>query len=387
MVRAETSYRKFDSLDEVSSVRVLLVSGIYPPDIGGPATFIPQLRSALMDRGHMPIVVTLGNQLDLSRKNGVYKIPRSLPIPFRFVVLVLLLLLIGFRSKFIYANGLHEEAGIANFLLRKKSIAKVVGDPIWEKARNNRTTNLEIREFNLSKRKRIEKIRVKTLAFSLRQFSEIHCPSRELVQILNGWSNKLLPEYRPNGVIVNGSDGEITTEKEFDLITVSRLVPWKNIDKLIGSIEGTHLSLAVIGVGPDEKILRNQAQGMKNRVTFLGSKNQSEITTLMMKSKIFVQISSYEGQSFSMLQAMSLGIPVVVSDIPGNSEVVSNNINGVILKELNSTAIKSALLNLSGNDQLLNNIGAAGKFRIISDFNLTKQFNTLIAQIEDLDNS
>lgn len=363
-------------------MRVLLVSGIYPPDIGGPATFIPQLRSALMDRGHIPIVVTLGNQLDLSRKNGIYKIPRSLPIPFRFIVLLLTILFIGFRSKFIYANGLHEEAGIANFLLRKKSIAKVVGDPIWEKARNNRTTNMEILEFNWSKKKRVERLRLNLLVFSLRQFSKIHCPSKELVQILTYWSGRISPEYRPNGVVLTEFESKRLPEKEFDLITVSRLVPWKNIDKLIRSIEGTQLSLAIIGVGPDENLLRNQAKNLKNKVSFLGSMSQSEITTLMMKSRIFVQLSSYEGQSFSLLQAMSLEIPVVISDIPGNAEVVSNNIDGVILENLNDETIKSAILTLSENEEFYYKIGSAGKLRVATEFNLTSQLSALISQIE-----
>jgi glycosyltransferase involved in cell wall biosynthesis len=363
-------------------VRVLLVSGIYPPDIGGPATFIPQLRSALMDRGHIPIVVTLGNQLDLSRKNGIYKIPRSLPIPFRFIVLLFLILFLGSGSKFIYANGLHEEAGIANFLLRKKSIAKVVGDPIWEKARNNRTTNMEILEFNWSKKERVERLRLKLLVFSLQQFSEIHCPSKELVKILANWSEKISPEYRPNGVVFTEIESKNLRENEFDLITVSRLVPWKNIDKLLRSIEGTQLSLAIIGAGPDEDLLRNQAKNLKNKISFLGSKSQSEITRLMMKSRIFVQLSSYEGQSFSLLQAMSLEIPVVISDIPGNTEVVSNSIDGIILKNLNEDTIKSALLTLSENEKLHSKIGTAGKLRVYNDFNLTTQLKALISQIE-----
>jgi glycosyltransferase involved in cell wall biosynthesis len=363
-------------------VRVLLVSGIYPPDIGGPATFIPQLRSALMDRGHIPIVVTLGNKLDLSRKNGIYKIPRTLPIPFRSATLFLLILVIGFRSKFIYANGLHEETGIANYLLRKKSIAKVVGDPIWEKARNNRTTNLEIMEFNWSKKKRVEKLRLNLLVFSLQQFSKIHCPSKELVQILNHWSGRISPEYRPNGVVLTKIENKELKQIDYDLVTVSRLVPWKNIDKLLRSIEGTQLSLAIVGSGPDENLLRNNARNLKNKVSFLGSKGQSEITALMMKSRIFVQLSSYEGQSFSLLQAMSLGLPVVISDIPGNTEVVSNNIDGIILENLNEEVIKSSLLKLSNNEELYYKIGSAGKLRVFNDFNLTSQLTALISQIE-----
>lgn len=374
--------KKLDQLDQVSFVRILLVSGIYPPDIGGPATFMPQLRTALLERGHAPIVLTLGNKLELNPENRIYKIPRNLPIPIRFGVLVFFIFVLGLRSEFIYVNGLHEEAGLANSLLRKKSIAKVVGDPIWEKARNKRATNLEILEFNKSKKTSSERLRLKLLVFSLRQFSEIHCPSTELVQILSSWSVKLAPEYRPNGVMITELEDEKSQAKEFDLITVSRLVPWKNIEKILAGIKGTNLSLAIIGTGPDEKSLRKLALSLENRVSFLGSKNQSEITSLMVKSRIFVQLSSYEGQSFSLLQAMSLGLPVVISDIPGNTEVVSNCQDGIILKDLQEETIKSTLVELSENEELHRRIGASGRLRVVNNFNLKSQFDTLISQIE-----
>jgi glycosyltransferase involved in cell wall biosynthesis len=190
------------------------------------------------------------------------------------------------------------------------------------------------------------------------------------------------PEYHPNGVVLTKIENKKLMQKEFDLVTVSRLVPWKNIDKLLQSIEGTQLSLAIVGSGPDENLLRNNARNLKNKVSFLGSKSQSEITALMMKSRIFVQLSSYEGQSFSLLQAMSLGLPVVISDIPGNTEVVSNNIDGIILENLNEEVIKSSLLKLSNNEELYYKIGSAGKLRVFNDFNLTSQLTALISQIE-----
>jgi glycosyltransferase involved in cell wall biosynthesis len=182
--------------------------------------------------------------------------------------------------------------------------------------------------------------------------------------------------------MITAVEDDKSQTKEFDLVTVSRLVPWKNIEKILAAIKGTNLSLAIIGTGPDEKVLRKSALNLENRVSFLGSKNQSEITKLMIKSGIFVQLSSYEGQSFSLLQAMSLGLPVVISDIPGNTEVVSNYQDGIILKDLQEETIKSTLVELSENQELHHRIGANGRLRVVKDFNLNNQFNTLISQIE-----
>lgn len=74
-------------------MRILLVSGIYPPDVGGPANFIPKLANYLLASGHTPTVVTLGNQntIELSDGYKVIRIKRNLPkiirIPLVFFVL------------------------------------------------------------------------------------------------------------------------------------------------------------------------------------------------------------------------------------------------------------------------------------------------------------
>jgi hypothetical protein len=49
------------------------------------------------------------------------------------------------------ANGLHEEAGIATLFGSRALVAKIVGDPIWERYRNSRKTKVTISEFQTTK--------------------------------------------------------------------------------------------------------------------------------------------------------------------------------------------------------------------------------------------
>ena len=64
-------------------MRVVIVTGIYPPDIGGPATHASDLRDALLERGHRVVVLTLGEAADVTREPGLVRWPRSWPWPRR----------------------------------------------------------------------------------------------------------------------------------------------------------------------------------------------------------------------------------------------------------------------------------------------------------------
>jgi hypothetical protein len=46
------------------ALRILIITGIFPPDIGGPATYVPQIATALASLGHQVTVLTLSDQLD-----------------------------------------------------------------------------------------------------------------------------------------------------------------------------------------------------------------------------------------------------------------------------------------------------------------------------------
>lgn len=90
--------------------------------------------------------------------------------------------------------------------------------------------------------------------------------------------------------------------------------------------ERTNLRFAIAGAGPDEALLKDLAASLKiPNVTFYGSLSASELQSLRSRSHIYVSASRSDGSSVSLLEAMSEGIPVVASDIPGNREWVHGN--------------------------------------------------------------
>ena len=123
----------------ILAFKVLIVTGIFPPDIGGPATYIPQLACALAERGHEIKVLTLSDHLgydDTHYPFPVVRLQRRLFKPWRWLCTVAKLIRMGRDANILYVNGLFLESWAASVFLRKPTVQKVVGDFAWERATN-----------------------------------------------------------------------------------------------------------------------------------------------------------------------------------------------------------------------------------------------------------
>ena len=112
------------------------------------------------------------------------------------------------------------------------------------------------------------------------------------------------------------------------MITASRLVPWKNLELVIRLAKACNTQLTILGDGPLRDELENFAQKIGADVKFLGNQSQELMKSFFQRAKLFVLLSDYEGMSFALLQAMASGCVPVVSQIPGNMELVTNGVEG-----------------------------------------------------------
>ena len=134
-----------------TSRKILGVSGIYPPDIGGPATYVPQICEQLVRDGYTVSVVSLEDETTNGRVNEPWKrtfISRKHNKIFRVLLTITTLLKESAGCNAVFANGLYEEVGVLK-LFRPKIhfIAKIVGDPIWERLRNRGLTTVTLEDF------------------------------------------------------------------------------------------------------------------------------------------------------------------------------------------------------------------------------------------------
>jgi glycosyltransferase involved in cell wall biosynthesis len=315
-------------------VKILLISGIYPPDDGGPAKFMPQFATHLVSQGHQVKVITL---TDEKRDKSEFQYPvkfikRSLPRPIRMIITTLHIFKSALRNDLIFSNGLYEETGIAVRLTRTPTLGKIVGDSVWERSRNSGKTTLTIEAFNNSKSGGFQR---KLLGFALNGFSEIITPSQQLAGFVKQWGISKPVSVIPNGVQILGMTNQ---SKEFDLVTVSRLVPWKNVDLLIRIVAKKNLKLCIMGDGPENLKLRTLATELNAQVTFTGALAQDKVSQQVAKAKYFVLLSTYEGMSFALLEALGAGIPAIVSNAAGNVVVIQNSLNGYVVDISNEIA-------------------------------------------------
>ena len=310
-------------------MKVLLTTGIYPPDIGGPATFVPKLAEHLVSEGNKCALISLKPE-NFCRKPTNYKLTlvNRFRLPIRFALCTFLIMFQAARTECVFSNGLYLESATALRIMRKRSVAKIVGDPIWERERNRGLTNLPLLEFQHSKLTVWNRVLRFAYKIALDSYSLIVCPSEELVRVVSSWGVSSPVICIPNGVDLQSP---IYADKFYDLIYVGRLVKWKNVDKVIQISAANHLSTAIIGTGPLEAELKALSTSINSNCSFLGEISKDQVIKYLNNSKFFILLSQYEGLSFALLEAMSCGLPVIVSDAKGNTDVVTDSFDGLIV--------------------------------------------------------
>ena len=348
-------------------MKMVLISGIYRPEIGGPATYIPLLAENLMALKHNVEIVTLKDSSAAKQNEPwpVNYINRDQFLFIRFLKTVALILTRIKSVDVIFANGLFQETAIASLLLRKRSVAKIVSDPVWDRALNKNENPLGVVEFNSSSLNFKHKLQRLFLRWSLNRFNVVTCPSIQLKNIIENWGVYRPIEFIPNGVLLVTDK---SADSDFDLVTVSRLISLKNIDKMIRASLKTNVSVAVVGSGPEEYNLRKLATSLGAKVTFFGQLDKNEINKILLRSKIYLNLSDHEGLSFSLLEAMSSGLPSIVSNIEGNMNVITDGRNGIVVNAKDENQLINAIKTLidSPSDRL--KFGQAARLKIESEY-------------------
>lgn len=150
-------------------------------------------------------------------------------------------------------------------------------------------------------------------------------------------------------------------DQDIVLITVCKLIPRKRVGDLIRVLErcGENIKLWIIGAGIQEASLRELAsKHARDRVTFLGFKNQTELPKILSSADLFVLASGEETWGLVANEAMACGLPVLISDRCGCASdlVVANQTGSTFLcGDLGSLSQK--IKRLAGAPQALRAMG------------------------------
>jgi glycosyltransferase involved in cell wall biosynthesis len=316
--------------------KFLVITGIYPPDSGGPARFAIEFRDWLSLKKVEVQVITYSDCDVWNRSeidSSVFKVSRNLPLPTRFLKFVHQVGKLLSRNQGVLVAGAFIETYLASLIYRFSYIAKVPGDIVWERARNNKSTNLDIEEYqsqSLSLKYRMFRI---LYSKSLKRAQIVVVPSLGLYNLCLKWGvsdSKLKLIY--NSVETTTRATRPLTPKEFNLITVCRLVPWKGVDELITYAAKRKLRLLVVGNGPEKAQLETLAQSLNADVTFEGEVPHHQVVELLLKSDLFVLNSYYEGLPHALVEARGAGVLSIGRAGTGSAEVINDNQDGFLIR-------------------------------------------------------
>jgi glycosyltransferase involved in cell wall biosynthesis len=201
----------------------------------------------------------------------------------------------------------------------------------------------------------------------------------KVVKLINGVDTE---RFYP----VENNNQKLALKKRFNLPedkvligTVGRLAPEKNYQMLLGAFAicsqkccETQMHLVFIGDGPLREglqVLRDKLN-LEDHVTFLGE--QYAIHSILPMIDIFALSSSTEGTSISLLEAQSCGIPAVVTDVGGNSQVIAHEDTGFLCVLNDELMMADFFLLLASDSQRLNSMGVLARRRVVENFSLTK---------------
>tara|TARA_Y100000817_G_scaffold51425_1_gene37187 strand:+ start:1478 stop:2590 length:1113 start_codon:yes stop_codon:yes gene_type:complete len=357
-------------------VNILITTGIYPPDVGGPARFVPLIAEKLSNKNNVK-VITLSQDLSILDKPDyqVVRILRRQNKFIRFFKTVFQIVKFGRKSDVIFINGLWLETYIANLFIRKNTIRKIVGDPVWEKYYSKYKVIEEFDEFQ-SKKYNISIELYKFLRnVSIKSVNTIIVPSNHLSNFIKniGFSGNLIQ-------INNGTKKSTDIEKIYDennFLIVSRLVRHKNIDLIIRSFNdlkkqnSLDFKLNIIGEGPEYKKIKNLIEqfNLSDSISLVGSKFGNELEEYYKNSNYFLQMSSYEGMPHSILEAMNHKLIVIASKHGGNYELIGNNDFGYIVESLETGHITDSIKNAIYDNQN-QTLASKGKNLVNQEYNI-----------------
>lgn len=319
-------------------MNILITVGIFPPDIGGPASFVPKISNFLVENGHNVKIICLsevGNN-HIEDNLDVIRIRRSNSLPIRWLKTIYQIVKNGRNSDLIFVNGLGVESAIAALMLKKKLIRKIVGDPVWERAYNQKKTIESFDEFQNNKHSFLIEVQKLLRNWSVNSAEVVITPSDHLKNFVSelGFNNEILKIN--NGVDITDIKRTNVHKADINLLIISRLVIQKNINIVIEAMElldNKNVKLSIIGEGGEFNKLEGVIHelNLQNRVQLLGKIDNNKISQFLLTADIFIQASDYEGLPHSVLEAINYEIPILSTEVGGCKDLLNDGERGFII--------------------------------------------------------
>ena len=348
-------------------MNVLVVSGIWPPDVGGPASHAPEVADYLLAHGHRPHVLVTADQAPAAAPYPVDWVSRSLPPGVRHVRAVARIASLARRADVVYTTGMFGRSGAGSLLARTPYVLKLTADPAFERARRRGLHGGSIAEFQRTRGAATLPLRVARDQIA-RRAAHIVCPSAYLRELAVGWGVPpervdVLPNPAPDVSQVPSRDDlrALWNLQGPTLVFVGRLTAQKSLDLAIAAAAGAGVALVIAGDGPDREALKRLGHAR-----FVGALPRSEALGLLRAADASILSSGWENFPHAVVEALAVGTPVIATAAGGVAEVVHDGQNGLLVPPGDGEALTAAVRRAFSEPGLLDRLRASAAESVAS---------------------
>ncbi|MDG1498857.1 MAG: glycosyltransferase family 4 protein [Planctomycetota bacterium] len=364
-------------------MRILITSPVFPPDLGGPAVYVPSAAKFFVDAGHEVEVLAFCSE------------PKVSGFPFKVTTISRGNLLWRYVKAFWFVfrearkvDVVYVQEHIALFhvlgarLARKPVVIRIMVDGAWEISHrfgligDDSINTFETKDYGF----KVKLIRAVQLFWWKRVYRIIACSDflrwipikrygiseEKCLRVHNAYNG-------PSVEDVTETQSEARTELGLEadkryVLTICRLVVWKGVDfiqrALVDLPKDVHLLVAGDGELQEQWTALSTELGIEDRVTFLGNVPHARIPLYIRAASLFVLNSEYEGLSHTLLEVASLGTPIVCTGVCGNPEVVEHEVNGLLVQPKSPEELGPAMMRVLDDPALAQRFVEAGLIKM-----------------------
>jgi glycosyltransferase involved in cell wall biosynthesis len=350
-------------------VKVLIVTGIWPPDVGGPASHAPELATHLLSRDHKVEVVTTADAAPAPKPYRVSWISRANPVGVRHARVAEKVRSRAHGADVVYATSMIGRAALGAWVARRPLVIKLTTDEAYERALRRGLYDGDMDEFQaFDGGPRIAALRRSRNA-ALSRAIRVICPSAYLRDIAVSWGvpperTLVIPNPAPELPRLPARE---EARAAFGIVGptlafAGRIGRQKSLDvglEAIARVAG--VALLIAGDGPERARLERRVDDLQvgARARFLGSLPREEVLGLFRGADASLLSSTWENFPHTVVESLAVGTPVIATSVGGVPEVVTEGENGLLVPPGDVEALAAAIRRFYADDGLRERLAAA----------------------------
>lgn len=307
-----------------NNLNIVIATGILPPEIGGPSTYVLRLAKHLEESGHEVKIVSYGDEktkiaLGSNIDFNLHIVDKHLPLYLRYFKYFKEIKKLSKWADVVYAQDLVSTGFPCTlakiFKPQMKLVVRLGGDFLWEKAYNNSWTEKPLSEYHAQPKNSSEKIYLSVYKFVLKKIDKIVFSTK--------WQSDIYSRFfhtdKKSVVIANAFPKANKLDKEKNnnnILFAGRLIKLKNLSRLIEAIrESCDVKLTIVGSGPEKDDLEKDIAkfSLQDRVTIKPRVSPEKLDQYMASSFLVIVPSISEVSPNVALECIRLGKPILLT--------------------------------------------------------------------------